>query len=190
MISPTIQELLVPSKPLGGQKGQRGHIPCAWHCGQQTSSLHFTSKCDRRAQRGCAQGNTVISQAAATDHRSSYFDYYALAVLLGPHIYISRGVVHLVSSGENANWPLQLRTHPVEWPQVRPTPYHVLATGQMQLFAEKYNAGIGIWWFCTCCVSYLHSHGSRRSWATSWIFLLNGPCWIFLPEILSFFEFC
>lgn len=70
---------------------------------------------------------------------------YALAVLLGPHIYISRGVVHLVSSGENANWPLQLRTCPVEWPQVRPTPYHVLATGQMQLFAEKYNAGIGIW---------------------------------------------
>lgn len=66
-------------------------------------------------------------------------------MLLGPYIYISHGVVPLVNSGENTDWPLLLRTGPVGWPQVRPTQYHVLASGQMQILLEKYSAGIGIW---------------------------------------------
>lgn len=76
MILPTIQKLLVPSKPVGEQKAREVTSSEPDIGGQQTSSLHFTSKCDRRARRGCAQGNTVIPQSAATDHVSSYFDAF------------------------------------------------------------------------------------------------------------------
>lgn len=122
MILPAIQELLVSSKPLGEQKGQRGSILWAWHCGQQTSSLHFTSKCWQEGTERLCPGKYCHSTGCSHRPQEQWFwCISALAVLLGAHIYIGCGVVHLISSGENTDWPLLLRTAPVGWPQVRPT---------------------------------------------------------------------
>lgn len=44
----------------------------------------------------------------------------------------------LVSSRKNTDWPLQVR------PQLHPTQYCASASGQMQLFWEKYNTSISM----------------------------------------------
>lgn len=98
---------------------------------------------------------------------------YASSAVMIPLLYSPQSGCRLVSSRKSTDQPLQVR------PQPHPAQHPVSARGQTQLFWEKHNTRISMYWYCVRYILYLRSCASGRSWATSWNFLLNGPCWIF-----------
>lgn len=75
MTLPTSQECLVPSNPLGEQKGQEGHIPVV---ANRPPAYASPANVTRGHGEVVPREMLAIPQAPATDHRRGYFDAFML----------------------------------------------------------------------------------------------------------------